>query len=193
MHLVRPSDRRLRRDVVGEPGDPVSAISDARFTIAPPPAARSSGTSALAHSHAPFRLTARTRSHSSSAISSNGRRCNPAMTAALLTSASSPPTASTATCANRAVCSGGADVGDHRYHRRAMLSRQRRGLLERRRVDVAADDRRAEAGEVHGERSTEPVPGPGHEHPFTRETGIAHAAIDACSSPWSSAIWAKQL
>ena len=115
------------------------------------------------------------------------------MTAALLTSASSPPTASTATCANRAVCSGELTSAITGTIVSRCSARQRRGLLERRRVDVAADDRRAEAGEVHGERSTEPLPGPGHEHPFARETGIAHAAIDACSSPWSSAIWAKQL
>ena len=70
---------------------PLATMAEATLTMRPPPCARMAGTTARAQFQTPLTLTAITRSHSASGISSKGCGLSVAKTAALLTSTSMRP------------------------------------------------------------------------------------------------------
>src|SRR5262245_20184430 len=71
-------------------------MAEATLTMRPPPCARMRGVTARAQFHTPLTLTAMTRSHSASGISSKGWGLSAAKMAALLTSTSMRPKRATA-------------------------------------------------------------------------------------------------
>ena len=148
------------------------------FTIDPPPASRSSGTAAFAHSHAPLTLTSRTRSHSSSSIASNGRRARPSTIAALLTSASSPPSTSRGGRRERPRLLGVGDVGRRDVKLAAPLGRALARRCQPAGAYVGGDHARAEVREVERELAPEPLAGAGDDHALAREPRLAHHATN---------------
>src|SRR5579871_2939150 len=68
-----------------------NAPADEMLTILPPPRARIAGTTAWAHTSAPFRLTAMTRSHHSIGNRDSGAYGISAISAAPFTRMSTPP------------------------------------------------------------------------------------------------------
>ena len=74
----------------------MATIAEATLTMRPPPCTRIRGATARAQFQTPFTLTAMTRSHSASGISSKGWGFSVAKMAALLTSTSIRPKVATA-------------------------------------------------------------------------------------------------